>query len=410
MIIATVDPPENVGYPRGLLSRVLVLSSEFPPGPGGIGTHAYHLARELHRHGWNVTVASPQELAAQSEIASFDRCQPFAVHQLKQFGPPAARLAYRMATISSLIRRTSPHVIVASGERMVWLAAMLERIHRVPFLAVGHAMEFNVPAHWQRALTRRSFERAAAVVCVSQYTRSHMERAGIAARASTVIPNGADDERFGVVAPEAAAAFRTTHQLDGGRLLITVGSVHERKGQDVVIRALPRILERFPDVQYVMVGMPYRRDPFMRLAHQLGVADHVHVLGVLEASEVVCAINAADLFVMTSQHTANGDFEGFGIAVVEAALCGRAAVVSDNSGVVEAIEDRETGLVATISDPRSTADRVIELLADRPRLDAMGQLARVRALATKTWQRRGVEYHQLLGRLVETARAARTSH
>ncbi|HSN28321.1 MAG TPA: glycosyltransferase family 4 protein [Kofleriaceae bacterium] len=410
MTVATVDRLGNVGYPGGLLSRVLVLSSEFPPGPGGIGTHAYHLARELHRHGWDVTVASPQELAEQPAITEFDQRQPFAVHQLKQFGPPPVRLAYRMATVSSLIRRSSPHVIVASGERMVWLAALLQRIHGIPYLAVGHAMEFNVPARWQRTITRHSFERAAAVVCVSEYTRSHMERAGIAARASAVIPNGADDERFGLVDAQAAAAFRTSRGLGQAPLLITVGSVHERKGQDVVIRALPRVIERFPDVQYVMVGMPYRRDAFMNLARELGVADHVHVLGVVDAAEVVRALNAADLFVMASQHTPNGDFEGFGIAVVEAALCGRAAVVSDNSGVVEAIEPGETGLVATISDPRSTADRIIELLADRPRLAAMGQLARKRALATKTWQQRGVEYHQLLRGLVETARPARTSH
>ncbi|MBV8762206.1 MAG: glycosyltransferase family 4 protein [Deltaproteobacteria bacterium] len=392
------------------MPRVLVLSSEFPPGPGGIGTHAYHLARELHRHGWDVTVASPQEMAEQAAISAFDRQQPFAVHQLKQFGPSAVRLAYRMATVSTLIRRSPPDVIVASGERMVWLAALLERLHHIPYLAVGHAMEFNVPARWRRAVTRRSFGRAAAVVCVSEYTRSHMVRAGISARASAVIPNGADDERFGLVEAEATARFRDKYRLGTGPLLITVGSVHERKGQDVAIRALPRVLDRFGDVHYAMVGVPYRREQFMTLARELGVEDHVHILGVLPADEVVCALNAADLFVMTSQHTPNGDFEGFGIAVVEAALCGRAAVVSDNSGVVEAIEPGETGLVAKISDPVSTADRLIELLADRPRLAAMGQLARKRAVETKTWQRRGVEYHQLLQRLVGTSDPARTSY
>ncbi|MDX2091173.1 MAG: glycosyltransferase family 4 protein [Kofleriaceae bacterium] len=185
---------------------------------------------------------------------------------------------------------------------------------------------------------------------------------------------------------------------------MTVGSVHERKGQDVVIRALPRILEKHPDVHYVSVGQPYKQAAFSALARELGVDHKVHFLGVLSPDEVVCALNAADLFVMTSQHTPNGDFEGYGIAVVEAALCGRAAVVSDGSGVCEAIEPGETGLVARISDPVSTAERINELLSDPARLATMSARARERALAEKTWEVRCETYHRVLQDLVEVQR------
>jgi len=174
------------------------------------------------------------------------------------------------------------------------------------------------------------------------------------------------------------------------------GSIHERKGQDVVIRAMPRILAAHPDVHYVAVGTPYRREQFLALARSLGVEDRVHFLGALPHEEVVQALNAATLFVMTSQHTKNGDFEGYGIAVIEAALCGCAAVVSDNSGVAEAIEPGDTGLIAKISDPISTADRINELLSDPRRLEQMRLLAHERALHGKTWTVRGAEYDRAL--------------
>src|SRR5205823_4374587 len=100
----------------------------------------------------------------------------------------------------------------------------------------------------------------------------------------------------------------------------------ERKGQDNVIRALPAILRRIPNAHYYMVGLPTLREPLEQLASEIGVCDNVHFVGRAETADVVRWLNACDLFVMTSRTTANGDCEGFGIAVVEAALCGKPAV------------------------------------------------------------------------------------
>ena len=381
--------------------RTLIISAEFPPGPGGIGTHAYQLALQLGTRGWDVSVATPQELATDAEIAAFR--VPFPLHRLAQ--PPGAptKLAYRAAVVTQLLLRSRPSLIIATGERMVWLAAMLAPVHRIPYAAIGHAQEFNVPARWQRTLNRTAFERARGVVCVSRYTDARMRQMSVSPRRSIVIPNGADETRFEPCSAEDASTFRRRYGLGDGPLLITVGSVHERKGQDVVIRALPRVLERIPDVQYVVVGSPFRKDAFGDLARSLGVGDRVHFLGALPAADTVRALGAADLFVMASQHTPDGDFEGYGIAVVEAALCGRAAVVSDNSGVMEAIEDGDTGRVAAISDPASTADRIVELLSDRDRLARMGKRAREIALAHKTWAHRGTEYDRFLRSLLDDA-------
>ena len=383
-----------------LKPRVLILTSELPPGPGGIGTHAHQLALQLQRHAWDVEVVAVQELASDDEIQRFNASQLFPIRHLRQLPGAPAKLAYRFASASSVIRRFRPHVIVASGERMVWLAAGLQRLHRVPYVAMGHAMEFNVPARWQRAINRFCYERADGVICVSHYTEARMLARGIDAKVRAVIPNGADESRFHAVDADEVAAFRRAHGLEDATILLTLGSVHERKGQDVVIRALPRIVAKFPDVHYVAIGQPYRKDDFTRLATTLGIAPHVHILGILEAPEIVRALNAASLFVMTSQHTPDGDYEGYGIAVVEAALCARPAVVSDNSGVIEAIEPGETGAVAKISDPESTADAIIALLSDRARLRRMGELARERALRDKTWKRRGEAYDGFLRQFV----------
>jgi phosphatidylinositol alpha-1,6-mannosyltransferase len=194
-----------------------------------------------------------------------------------------------------------------------------------------------------------------------------------------------------------------------GRLLVTVGNVTPRKAQDVVVRALPRILARVPDARYALAGLPTDGETIRRIAGECGVADRVHVLGRLAPEALCAALNAAEVFVLTSRRTASGDVEGYGIAAVEAALCGRPAVVSRGSGLEEAIVDGETGLAVPPDDPDATADAAIALLTDAGRRVRMGQRARERALSEQTWEKRVARYAGVLERALRPASAARES-
>ena len=146
------------------------------------------------------------------------------------------------------------------------------------------------------------------------------------------------------------------------------------------MRALPAIRETVPDVHYAIVGLPTLGDEIRRLAGELGVADRVHLLGRLDEARLVRLLNAADVFVMTSRHTQDGDFEGYGIAVIEAALCGIPAVVAGGSGLSEAVADGETGLCVAPEDPAATADAIRQ--AARGRRAARGN-GRGRAAARR---------------------------
>jgi phosphatidylinositol alpha-1,6-mannosyltransferase len=154
------------------------------------------------------------------------------------------------------------------------------------------------------------------------------------------------------------------------------------------------------DVHYLMAGLPTKEPEFGALARELGVAERVHFLGRVDTARLVRLLNVCDLFVMTSRHDAQGDFEGYGIAVVEAALCGRPAVVTGNSGLAEAIEDGTTGLCVPENDVDATAAAIQDLLRDPVRRRAMGAAARARALSEQTWDRRVGEYDDVLRALV----------
>jgi len=212
------------------------------------------------------------------------------------------------------------------------------------------------------------------VVCVSRYTRERLLRGKIFPKATRVILNGADATLFKIL---------------------------PRKGQEVVIRALPMILKRDPKAHYLIAGMPDKQKEFERLALNLGVHDHVHFLGRVDKGNLIRCLNVCDIFVMMSRHTAR-EFEGYGIAVVEAALCNKPSIVSDESGLSEAIKDGETGFCVPVDDGTTTAERVLTLLADEELRLKMGKAARQRALSEQTWAHRVAEYDKFLRELLNS--------
>jgi phosphatidyl-myo-inositol dimannoside synthase len=376
--------------------RVLILSSEFPPGPGGIGTHAFELSRQLTNLGWSVTTITPQDYVGGDAVRRFNSSQPFRVVSLKPIPGAPIEAAYRLLVAAAFAVAKRPEVVVASGERAVWLAALLCGTLRIPLVAVGHAMEFRLPTRWERMLTRWSFSTAQGIVCVSEYTRNAMTTLGVQPPRGTVIPNGADDARFQALPGERVSQIRARLGLSGRRIIVTVGSVTHRKGQDVVIRALPEIIRRVPTAHYVIVGRPAKQAEFTELAASLGVLEHVTFAGQVDNAELVDIVNAADVFAMTSRHTPDGDFEGFGIAVAEAALCGKTAVVSAESGLQEAVLHDETGIVVPQSDHSATAEALIRLLTNDELRARLATSARTRAASELTWSRTIRRYDQFL--------------
>ena len=381
--------------------RVLIIPSEFPPGPGGIGTHAFELAIGLYRLGWDVCVATTQDYVEDLEIKKFNRALPYKIVRLFHHSNPIWEAISRTRNLLKLIRQWQPDLLIVSGGRVVWLVAMITFLHPIPWIAIGHGTEFGSPATWEGRLTRWAFNRAAGVVHVSNYTQQAARASGIQGQYETVIPNGANAERFIPNAQSSGVDFRKRYKLEGTLILLTVGNVSRRKGQDVVIQAMPSILRKFPNVHYVMIGLPTLQNELEQLAAQLGISSQIHFVGRVDPDTLLAGYQACDIFIMNSRH-AGGDFEGYGIAVVEAALCGKPAVVSKNSGLVEAIQDGITGLAVAEENPDATANAIVKLLGDTALRMNMGEKARLRALSEQTWPKRVSMYDRYLREIAKS--------
>jgi phosphatidylinositol alpha-1,6-mannosyltransferase len=382
-------------------SKILVVSSELPPGPGGIGTHAHAVATALAREGRAIELLGCQHYCSNAERAKFNRNSEVRITTLGDGGDPVRTAHRRLTQVIAAVRSFQPDVILASGGRITWLAALASRRTRVPVVAVAHGTELGGPG-WQRWLTHRALDGCDRVIAVSNYTAELVRHLGVTAPTLVVVPNGADDGRF-EPDPLRRSAFRARHGLGDCPVVLTVGNVTERKGQHLVVEALPTLVESVPDVRYVAVGRPTEAAALQERARRLGVLDHLLLLGQVDADEVTDAHAAADVFAMTSTATDSGDVEGFGVAVLEAALSGVPAVVTTGTGAQEAVVDCETGLVVAQAGT-AIAGALESLLTDPARRAAMGAAAERSARASGTWAHCGKQYAAILDEVVRGAR------
>ena len=366
--------------------RLLLFASEFPPGPGGIGIHAHQLAIHLQQYGWQLEVIAPQAYVTAEARNCFNAHLPFPITSLSTLST-----GRRLQQMEQKTREFRPDVLVASGVRPLWITALFSTFFKIPWLAIGHGSEFLNPSLINRFLTRHAIRRANQVVTVSQYTARMI--ADIRPLLITTIPNGADEYCFRPGLP--TQKLRQQLGLVDKRVLLTVGNVSERKAQDLVIRALPRVLTHCPDVIYLIVGLPTRQKELTQLAQNCGVADRVCFTGVVSHELLPIYYNLCDLFVLVSREAHDGDVEGYGIVVVEAAMCGKTAVVSNHGGLPEAVHHGETGLIVPTESPEATAEAIITLLTDEAQRRDLAQRA-LRYATKATWAKRIAAYDTLL--------------
>jgi phosphatidylinositol alpha-1,6-mannosyltransferase len=197
------------------------------------------------------------------------------------------------------------------------------------------------------------------------------------------LPSGVDAELF---RPDAGRdEIRARHGLTGRRIVVCVSRLVPRKGQDMLIRALPSWRHRYPDTALLLVGGgPYRAD-LGRLARDHDVEQHVVFTGSVPWEELPAHYAAGDIFAMPCRSRLAGlEVEGLGIVYLEASATGLPVVAGDSGGAPDAVLDGRTGLVV---DGRRLADvttAVAKLLDDPGRARSMG--AAGRAWVELTWR------------------------
>lgn len=240
-----------------MTTKILILTSEFPPQPGGIGNHAYNLAKGLQGNGFEVKLVCDTRSTNGDAEKLFDKNLSFEVVRIPRQKIIFISYLNRIKTAFSLTSKSE--MIICSGKFSLWLGAFLSFFFKRKFIAIIHGSEIQLPITVLRKLTDLSLKRFDKIIAVSNYTKSLVSHLNL--NSIEVIPNG-----FEIKQPESLPS-----KSNPVPVLITVGNVTQRKGQHNVINALPILLKKYPDLKYHIVGIPTERAKLGQLALHLGV-------------------------------------------------------------------------------------------------------------------------------------------
>src|ERR1700742_5232488 len=321
------------------MSRVLLVSNDFPPRRGGIQSYLKELVDHLVAAGTHtLTVYAPNWKGADDFDIEARESGYSVVRHPATLMLPVPSEAGRMR---KLIDRYDADT--------VWFgaAAPLARdagAGRVVASTHGHEVGWSMLPLARSAL-RRIGTGTDVVTYVSRYTRGRFASAFGSDAALEHLPPGVDTDRF---APDevARAALRARYRLGGRPVVVCVSRLGARKGQDMLIRAMPSIRQRVPGAALVIVGGGPYLDSLRRLAYSFGVAEHVVFTEGVPGDELPAHHALADVFAMPCRTRGAGlDVEGFGIVFLEASATGVPVVAGNSGGAPETIRDGETGVV-----------------------------------------------------------------
>jgi glycosyltransferase involved in cell wall biosynthesis len=335
--------------------KVLLISSEFPPGPGGIGNHAFNLAKYLNISGIDTEVLTVSDFVTEGEAVRFDERSEFSIRRHARSGSKWKTYIERISEIRSAVNSGGYSHVIFSGMSSL-LASLLVRKDGKKFISIAHGGDVNPVNTLERKLVNKALQKSDLIIPVSNFSASKIT-AGNVGKKMKVIPNGFDLENIGDISvPEKS--------LNPGTLrLISVGTVWPRKGHHNVLRILPELRKMFPSIRYDIIG---RKADMSRVNEMMtSEIEEIAVFhGQADNQKLMSLLNESDIFILLSETQKSGDFEGFGIAVIEGNFFRLPAIGSRNSGLEDAISNNYSGMLVDPSNDREIISAVEMTVSD----------------------------------------------
>lgn len=232
------------------------------------------------------------------------------------------------------------------------------------FLFVPEILGRRIFSNIFDAYLARIYNNADILICPTEFAKENSPRVHEGMKYE-VISNGIDTVRF--TPRDPALFFKKYHLPLTGKKILFLGRLHPEKSIDTLIKAVPELSKRYPDVKVLIAGEGSQKGKLQKLAHDLGVGDTIIFLGRISEEDLVFVYNSCDIFVLPSI----AELEG--IAVLEAMACGKPILIADSPTSASKYFVDRNGLLFKPQDPKDLAEKIFTLLSDENALKIMGQ-------------------------------------
>lgn len=375
--------------------NILLLTSEFSPANGGIGTYAREIAVAATELGAKLTLVAPDYGADRSAV---DRSLPFEIRRFQGALHSMRDLPSKIALARSQVKSGDFDVVHAADWPFFIPLALARRLTRARILMTVHGTEINEAQTPLKRLAIRTagvFGPRTVITANSHYTRELFRRRfEVDAQRIHAIPLGVSDFWFGDRASRDAT--RSAHGIGTDRIvMVTVARLTRRKGHLLTLSALRELpAELRMQLTWLLIGPDGEADYVAEVRNEAAAADcDVRFLGTLTDEQIRDVYGASDFFCLTGLPESSGRVEGFGLVYLEAGAAGLPSVATEIGGVPDAVVRDRSGLLVPPS-AAEIARAMTSLATDRAVRSALsaGTLAHARHLS---WKRCAAETYGL---------------
>ena len=377
-----------------MVATTLFITNDFGPRAGGIETFVHGLIERLPK-GSVIVYTSAQTNAQAFDAEWLLNHGVEVIRDRSKILLPTPRVIKACRKLIS-DRKLSKVAFGAAAPLGIMARAMRSAgAKKIVALTHGHEVWWAKVPPFSFAIRYMS-KNIDVITYLGDYTRGEISKALSEADASKLvqIAPGIDVDHF---VPTDSSNLRAELGLTDKSVIISVGRLVHRKGQDKLIAALPEIKTAVPNVHLVLVGVGPHQDYLEKLALKLNVSDCVTFIGRINYAELPKYICLGDIFAMPSRSRFFGlEVEGLGIVYLEASACGLPVVGGKSGGAPDAVLVGETGMVVDGTNSSEIADACIELLNNPELCALMGANGRAWIIENWRWEIWATRYAALL--------------
>ena len=379
---------------RAVSNPVLFVTNDFGPRAGGIETFVIGL---IERRAFGSTIVYT---SAQDDSEEYDQ------RWKRDFGVTVIRDRSKILLPTPRVARNLKRVIKQEGIRVAafgaaaplgLLSAPMKSagVRKTVALTHGHEVWWAKIFPFTFAI-RRIGATVDSLTYLGEFTQKAISRSlsKQAVKQMVKIAPGIDVEHF---SPQDSSELRRELGLDEKKVIVSVGRLVHRKGQDHLIESMPEILAKVPNAHLLIVGRGPYLEHLAKLVAVNKVENHVSFIGRVQYAELPRFICAGDVFAMPSRSRFAGlEVEGLGIVYLEASACGLPVVAGNSGGAPDAVVEGITGLVVDGTNNTQIADAVITLLTNPQKCKEMGDAGQAWIKENWRWEIWSKRFNELL--------------
>lgn len=382
------------------MKKTLLVTLDFPPNFGGVANYYFNLCQNLDSQ--KISILTILKISKHNKTTDI----PLNIHYKKLLTnlPIWPKWLPLFWHIPKTIKKEKTEIVWVGEILPIGTAVYLLKkvgLIKLPYIVSTHGTDIlsGQKNQWKSFLSKKILSNAQNITANSQYTKKLLTKLGIDEKKIHVIYPGISVETRLIASREQASNQIINHyNLNNKPILLTVARLVSRKGIDNVIKSLPQVWQKFPDLTYIIAGAGPDKDYLQQLSNQtMEQFKNKNIIFFENPDNELKNIlyELSDVFILTGREE-NGDVEGFGIVYLEAALYHQPSIAGQLGGASEAVIDGKTGILVDPDNLDQISNTITKLFENKKLRLTLGENAHLRAVQQFTWGQQAKPFSNLL--------------